>query len=70
MVKVKFNYSKLMTATPKAVYEDCAEHIKIAGKGGGYWLAFGCEIPRDMPPETMRAILRATKTVGKYPIQM
>lgn len=64
------NYQKLMTATPKAVYEDCAEHIKIAGKGGGYWLAFGCEIPRDMPPETMRAILRATKTVGKYPIQM
>jgi uroporphyrinogen decarboxylase len=64
------NYNKLMSTTPKAVYEDCAEHIKIAGKGGGYWLAFGCEIPRDMPVENMRAILRATKTIGKYPIQI
>ena len=63
------NYNKLVNATPQQTYDDCAEHIKIAGEGGGYWLAFGCEIPRDMPPENIRAMMRAAKTVGKYPIQ-
>ena len=60
------NYNKLLTASPQQVYEDCAAHIKIASKGGGYWLAFGCEIPRDLPIQNLRAILRATKTIGKY----
>ncbi len=60
------NYNKLLTASPQQVYEDCATHIKIAAQGGGYWLAFGCEIPRDLPIQNLRAILRATKTVGKY----
>ncbi len=63
------NYNKLMTANPKQVFDDCAEHIKIAAEGGGYWLAFGCEIPRDLPPEHIRTILRATKIAGTYPIQ-
>jgi len=63
------NYNKLLNATPKQMYEDCVKHIKIAGKGGGYWLAFGCEIPRDMPPENIRAMVRAAKSVGKYPIK-
>ena len=63
------NYNKLLTASSQQVYEDCAAHIKIAAEGGGYWLAFGCEIPCDLPIENLRAILRATKTVGKYPIK-
>jgi len=63
------NYNKLINSTPQQVYDDCSEHIKIAGEGGGYWLAFGCEIPRDMPIQNIRAILRAAKTIGKYPIQ-
>ncbi|MCK4281648.1 MAG: hypothetical protein KAX10_06000, partial [Candidatus Lokiarchaeota archaeon] len=63
------NYNKLINASPKQMYEDCAKHLKIAGKGGGYWLAFGCEIPRDMPPENIRAMVRAAKSVGKYPIK-
>lgn len=63
------NYNKIVNAKPEKVYQDCAEHIRIAAKGGGYWLAFGCEIPRDLPPENIRAILRAAKTVGKYPIK-
>ncbi|MFX0187934.1 MAG: uroporphyrinogen decarboxylase family protein [Candidatus Hodarchaeota archaeon] len=63
------DYNQLMTASPKQVYDDCSDHIKIAAEGGGYWLAFGCEIPRDLPPEHIRTIIRATKTVGKYPIQ-
>ncbi len=63
------NYNTLINASSKQMYEDCAEHIKIAGQGGGYWLAFGCEIPRNMPPENIRTMIRAAKTVGKYPIK-
>jgi MtaA/CmuA family methyltransferase len=62
------NYNKLLSANPQGVYRDCVKHIKIAANGGGYWLAFGCEIPRDLPIENLRSILRATKTAGKYPI--
>jgi MtaA/CmuA family methyltransferase len=63
------DYNKLINANPKQIFEDCASHIKIAAEGGGYWLAFGCEIPRDMPYENIRAMLRATKSEGKYPIK-
>ncbi len=63
------NYNKLMNSSTKQVYDDCSEHIKIAGEGGGYWLAFGCEIPRDFPQEHMRTTMRAVKTTGKYPIK-
>jgi len=63
------NYNKLTNVNAIGVYEDCESHIKIAAKGGGYWLAFGCEIPRELPIENMRTIMRAAKTVGRYPIQ-
>jgi uroporphyrinogen decarboxylase len=63
------NYNKLTNSDTQGVYEDCREHIKIAAKGGGYWLAFGCEIPRELPIENMRTIMRAVKTIGKYPIK-
>ncbi len=63
------NYNKLLIVNTKDVYIDCSKKIITTGKGGGYWLAFGCEIPRDMPPEHIEAMLRATKTIGKYPIQ-
>ncbi|MFX1390309.1 MAG: uroporphyrinogen decarboxylase family protein [Promethearchaeota archaeon] len=62
------NYNKILRANAQEVYKDCGNHINIAGKEGGYWLAFGCEIPSDLPIENLRAILRATKTVGKYPL--
>jgi uroporphyrinogen decarboxylase len=55
------DYNKLTNATPAQVFEDCKNHIDIAAKGGGYWLAFGCEIPRELPYENMRAIMRAIK---------
>ena len=63
------NYNKLTNIGTQGVYEDCEEHIKIAAKGGGFWLAFGCEIPRELPIENMRTIMKAVKTVGKYPIE-
>lgn len=62
------NYNKLKQATQKQVYEDCTKHINVAAEGGGYWLAFGCEIPRDLPVNNMRSIMRVIKTSAKYPI--
>jgi len=63
------NYNKLTVADPKQVSDDCAKRLKIAAEGGGYWLAFGCEIPRELPIDNMKAIMRTLKTSGKYPIQ-
>jgi uroporphyrinogen-III decarboxylase len=63
------NYNELSKANPQEVYKMCSESINLAAQGGGYWLAFGCEIPRELPIENMRTIMRATKTVGKYSIQ-
>ena len=60
------NYNKLLNASPQKVYEACANCINVAKENGGYWLAFGCEIPRDMPVENMKSMIRAAKTVGKY----
>jgi len=55
------DYNKLTYSNPNQVYEDCFKHISIASQGGGYWLAFGCEIPKELPLNNMRAIMRATK---------
>ena len=63
------DYNKLTNSDIKQVYDDCTKHIQIAAEGGGYWLAFGCEIPRELPYQNMRAIIRATKKSGRYPIK-
>ncbi len=62
------NYNKLTVADPKQVSDDCSKKLKIAAEGGGYWLAFGCEIPRELPIDNIKAIMRTLKTSGKYPI--
>ncbi len=63
------NYYKHTIADTKQVSDDCIKKLRIAAKGGGYWLAFGCEIPRELPVNNMKAIMRTLKTSGKYPIQ-
>ena len=63
------NYNLHTVADTKQVSDDCIKKLKIAAKGGGYWLAFGCEIPRELPINNMKAIMRTLKTSGKYPIQ-
>lgn len=50
------------------VMKACKTAIEQAGPGGGFFLSGGCEIPRDMPYENMRAMLRAVKEYGRYPI--
>ena len=63
------NYNKHTVADTKQVSDDCVKKLRIAAEGGGYWLAFGCEIPRELPVNNMKAIMRTLKTSGKYPIQ-
>jgi len=63
------NYNKHTVADTKQVSDDCIKKLRIAAEGGGYWLAFGCEIPRELPINNMKAIMRTLKTSGKYPIQ-
>jgi MtaA/CmuA family methyltransferase len=59
------DYNKLTNANAAQVFDNCKNHIDIASEGGGYWLAFGCEIPRELPYENMRAIMRATRSSTK-----
>lgn len=59
----------LHLGTPQEVEKACKKAIAAAGKGGGYWLSGGCEIPRDMPDENMHAMLRAIKQFGTYPLR-
>jgi MtaA/CmuA family methyltransferase len=63
------NYNKHTVADTKQVSDDCIKKLRIAAEGGGYWLAFGCEIPRELPINNMKSIMRTLKTSGKYPIQ-
>jgi len=63
------NYNLHTVADTKQVSDDCIKKLKIAAEGGGYWLAFGCEIPRELPINNMKAIMRTLKTSGKYPIK-
>jgi uroporphyrinogen decarboxylase len=63
------NYNLHTVADTKQVSDDCVKKLKIAAEGGGYWLAFGCEIPRELPINNMKTIMRTLKTSGKYPIQ-
>ncbi|UCD58211.1 MAG: cobalamin-dependent protein, partial [Candidatus Hydrogenedentota bacterium] len=45
----------------KDVEKACRKAIEHAGPGGGFWLSGGCEIPRDMPFDNMKAMLGAIK---------
>jgi MtaA/CmuA family methyltransferase len=58
----------LHLGSPEDVEKASIRAIKTAAKGGGFWLSGGCEIPRDMPYRSIRAMLRACQTAGKYPI--
>ena len=58
----------LHLGSAKEVEKACKKAIQRAAPGGGFWLSGGCEIPRDMPYENMRAMLRAVQRYGRYPI--
>jgi uroporphyrinogen decarboxylase len=51
----------MLQGTPEVVRQKSAELISIAGKGGGFILSPGCEVPRDTPPENMLALVEAAR---------
>lgn len=59
----------LHLGSPQEVEDACRRAIMAAGKGGGFWLSGGCEIPRDMPDANMHAMLRAVERYGRYPLE-
>jgi len=59
----------LHLGSKEAVVRATRKAIQDAGRGGGFWLSGGCEIPRDMPYENMDALFRAVREYGRYPLQ-
>jgi len=55
----RFANTMMLQGTPEVVRQKSAELISIAGKGGGFILSPGCEVPRDTPPENMLALVEA-----------
>lgn len=51
--------------TPEHVMEKSKECIE-QGEGSRFFLATGCETPRDTPIENLQAMLKAVETYGRY----
>jgi hypothetical protein len=58
--------AKLATGSPAEVEEYCHRLIEEVGRGGGFILAGGCEIPPNARPENLRAMVRAVRRYGVY----
>jgi hypothetical protein len=56
----------LAEGSPAEVEEYCHRLIEEVGRGGGFILAAGCEIPPNARPENIRAMLNAAKKYGTY----
>lgn len=58
----------LLNGTPESITEAVRQCIEIGGRGGGFILSPGCEVPRDTPVENLEAFIQAAKTYGRYPL--
>jgi len=56
----------LLQGSANDVKQESIECIKKAGKGGGYILGANCVIPRETPPENVRAMIEAGFEHGRY----
>ncbi|MBU2489665.1 MAG: hypothetical protein KKA60_09765 [Proteobacteria bacterium] len=56
----------LAEGTPTEVGEYCHRLIEEVGKGGGFILAAGCEVPPNAKAECVRAMVDAVKKYGYY----
>lgn len=54
--------------TPQEVEKECLKCIREAGKGGGFLLSGDCELPPETPVENMKAMERAGRNFGVYPL--
>jgi uroporphyrinogen decarboxylase len=62
--------ARMLLGTPEEVMELSKECIRIAGPGGGYVLAPGCDTAKMTPKENYRAMCDAAVKYGKYPITL
>ena len=58
--------AKLVTGSTAEVDEYCHRLIEEVGKGGGFILAAGCEVPPNARPENLRTMVEAVKKYGYY----
>lgn len=56
----------LTMGTPTDVESYCKKLIDIVGKGGGFILSSGCDVPVDARLENVRAMVDTAKTYGVY----
>jgi uroporphyrinogen decarboxylase len=54
--------------TPEQVERECMKCTKEAGEGGGFFLSGDCELPPETPAENMKAMERAGRNFGAYPL--
>ena len=57
---------KLAMGSPPEVEEYCHRLIEEVGRGGGFVLAAGCEIPYNAKPENLRAMVKSAYKYGYY----
>jgi len=55
------NAYDLVMASPSKIDEYCHRLIEQVGKGGGFILAAGCEVPPNAKPENVKAMILAAK---------
>lgn len=60
------NTLTLLRGTPEDVMREAKYCIEKAGKGGGYILGSGDDIPAEAPVENVKAMVEAAKIFGRY----
>ncbi len=56
----------LVLASPTEVDEYCHRLIEEVGKGGGFILSAGCEVPPNSKPENVKAMVQSVAKYGYY----
>ncbi len=59
-LKGNISTSFMLASDPQGVYKESIECIR-ATEGEGFILSGGCEIPRDTPPENIKAMIKASR---------
>jgi len=66
-VMAELNGRFVRDSTPEQIVAKIAEWIDILGRDGGLMLTIG-NVPADTPPVNIHTAVKATHTLGKYPI--
>ncbi|MEM2577872.1 MAG: uroporphyrinogen decarboxylase family protein [Candidatus Bathyarchaeia archaeon] len=61
-----FPPSLLLEATPDKIKEYVRNLLREVKPGGGFMLANSVDIPKNVPPENLRALIEVVEEEGKY----